>query len=148
MAGKVAGSQATESFEFMLFEGDPDHLRAVVSTPNQIGPWIDPSALKLTHRIGRGPFGDVWVATHHHRTKDYDRFHEVAVKMLYPITDDQLQLFLVKFDEIFCECHGLQGVCFMHGISVQNGRVSMFLHLGFSACQILQKRNFNSVIKL
>ncbi|KAG1363959.1 E3 ubiquitin-protein ligase KEG [Cocos nucifera] len=123
MAGKIAASQATESFEFMLFDGDPDHLRAIVSNPNQISPWIDPSALKLTHRIGRGPFGDVWVATHHHCTKDYDRFHEVAVKMLYPIKDDQLQPFLVKFDEIFSKCHGLQGVCFLHGILVQNGRV-------------------------
>ncbi|KAG1327128.1 E3 ubiquitin-protein ligase KEG [Cocos nucifera] len=123
MAGKVSASQAAESFEYMLFEGDPDHLRAVVSTPKQISPWIDSNALKLTHRIGRGPFGDVWIATHHHCTEDYDRFHEVAVKMLCPIKDDQLQLFLVKFDEMFSKCHGLESVCFLHGISIQNGRV-------------------------
>lgn len=123
MAGQDAVPQSTDSFEYMLFEGDADHLKPVVATPNQISPMIDPTLLKLTHRIGRGPFGDVWIATHHQRSKDFDHYHEVAVKMLYPIKDDQIQLFLSKFDDLFSKCLGLENVCFLHGISVQNGRV-------------------------
>nr|CAD1831801.1 unnamed protein product [Ananas comosus var. bracteatus] len=123
MAGRVASSQATDAFEYMLLEGDPDHLSTVFSTPNRISPWIDPTMLKLKHRIGRGPFGDVWIATHHHLTEDESRFYEVAVKMLYPIKDDQLQVFSARFDEIFCKCQGVESVCFLHGISIQNGRV-------------------------
>jgi hypothetical protein len=113
----------TESFEYMLLEKDPDHYRTVFSGPSQISPWIDPSMLNLKHRIGRGPFGDVWIATHHQRTEDYDRYHEVAVKMLHPVKDDQLQLFSARFDEIFGKCQGLGDVCFLHGVSTQNGRV-------------------------
>ncbi|CAI9771497.1 unnamed protein product [Fraxinus pennsylvanica] len=37
------------------------------------------------HRIGRGPFGDVWLATHHSNTEHYKEYHEVAIKMLHPI---------------------------------------------------------------
>jgi hypothetical protein len=113
----------TESFEYMLLEKDPDHYRTVFSGPSQISPWIDPSMLNLKHRIGRGPFGDVWIATHHQRTEDYDRYHEVAVKMLHPVKDDQLQLFSARFDEIFGKCQGLGDVCSLHGVSTQNGRV-------------------------
>lgn len=113
----------TESFEYMLLEKDPDHYRTVFSGPSQISPWIDPSMLNLKHRIGRGPFGDVWIATHHQRTEDYDRYHEVAVKMLHPVKDDQLQLFSARFDEIFGKCQGLGDVCSLHGVSTQNGRI-------------------------
>ncbi|XP_073001592.1 protein KINASE OF THE OUTER CHLOROPLAST MEMBRANE 1 [Typha latifolia] len=123
MAGQVASSQTAESFEYMLLEEDPDHLRTVFSTPNQISPWIDPSVLKLKHRIGRGPFGDVWIATHHQCTEDYDRYHEIAVKMLCPIKDDNLQAFSARFDEVFSKCQGTESVCFLHGISLQNGRL-------------------------
>lgn len=121
----MAGSQPTdtESFEYMLLEKDPDHYRTVFSGPSQISPWIDPAVLNLKHRIGRGPFGDVWIATHHQRTEDYDRYHEVAVKMLHPVRDDQLQVFSARFDEVFGKCQGLGNVCFLHGISTQNGRL-------------------------
>nr|QJW39074.1 outer chloroplast membrane kinase KOC1-7B [Triticum aestivum] len=121
----MAGSQPTdtESFEYMLLEKDPDHYRTVFSGPSQISPWIDPAVLNLKHRIGRGPFGDVWIATHHPRTEDYDRYHEVAVKMLHPVRDDQLQVFSARFDEVFGKCQGLGNVCFLHGISTQNGRL-------------------------
>ncbi|KAM3297964.1 hypothetical protein ACQJBY_039762 [Aegilops geniculata] len=121
----MAGSQSTdtESFEYMLLEKDPDHYRTVFSGPSQISPWIDPVVLNLKHRIGRGPFGDVWIATHHQRTEDYDRYHEVAVKMLHPVRDDQLQVFSARFDEVFGKCQGLGNVCFLHGISTQNGRL-------------------------
>lgn len=127
MAGQRSDSQSDESFEYMLLERDPDLYRTVFSGPSQISPWIDPSVLTLQHRIGRGPFGDVWIATHHQRTEDHDRYHEVAVKMLHPIREDQLQAFSVRFDEIFSKCQGLSNVCFLHGISTQNGRVCMLL---------------------
>ncbi|CAL9075433.1 unnamed protein product [Musa textilis] len=123
MAGQVAASQPTESFEYMLLEGDPYHLRPVVSTTTQNIPWIEPNVLKLKHRIGRGPFGDVCIATHHQSTNDYDHYHEVAIKMLYPIKDDQIQTCLSKFDEVFSKCQGLDNVCLLDGVSLQNGRV-------------------------
>lgn len=142
MAGRVASSQSTDAFEYMLLEGDPDHLSTVFSTPNRISPWIDPTMLKLNHRIGRGPFGDVWIATHHHRTEDESRFYEVAVKMLYPIKDDQLQVFSARFDEIFCKCQGVESVCFLHGISIQNGRVSFLVQFGILCISISPQSYF------
>ncbi|KAJ0984340.1 hypothetical protein J5N97_002696 [Dioscorea zingiberensis] len=111
----------------MLLEGDPDHLQTVVFNPPKISPWIDPNALKLTHRIGRGPFGDVWIATHHLCTDGYERYHEVAVKMLFPLKDDQVPDFLARFDEIFSRCYELEGVCFLHGVTNINGRVCVVM---------------------
>lgn len=127
MAGKVSESGSADEFEFMLFEGDPDHLQSVICNPNQTTPWIDPNVLKLSHRIGRGPFGDVWLATHHHCTEDYARYHEVAVKMIYPLKDDQLQTFLAKFNEIFSKCQGVESICFLHGVSIHNGRACIVM---------------------
>ncbi|XP_077215084.1 protein kinase superfamily protein [Tasmannia lanceolata] len=123
MTGQLGASPSTDSFEYELFEGDPDHLKTVVSTPSRANLWIDPGVLKLMHRIGRGPFGDVWIATHHQSTEDYDEYHEIAVKMLYPIKEDQVQTFLAKFEDLFSKCQGLQGVCFLHGISIKNGKI-------------------------
>ncbi|XP_043701726.1 E3 ubiquitin-protein ligase KEG-like [Telopea speciosissima] len=127
MAGQIGATQSADSFEFELFEGDPDHLRTVVATLNQISPWIDPAALKLKHRIGRGPFGDVWLATHHHSNNGYERFHEVAVKMLHPINEDHMQAFFDKFEHLFSRCQGLQGVCWLHGISVISGKICIVM---------------------
>lgn len=127
MAGAVFTSQPPESFEFELFEGDPDHLRTVVATVNQIGPWISPSALKLRHRIGRGPLGDVWLATHHHSAEDYDEYHEVAVKMLHPVKEDHMKAILEKFNELFTKCKGLKSVCFLHGISIISGKICIVM---------------------
>ncbi|KAJ4957898.1 hypothetical protein NE237_025009 [Protea cynaroides] len=123
MAGQLGATPSAASFEFELFEGDPDHLRTVVATPNQISPWIDPAALKLKHRIGRGPFGDVWLATHHQSNNGYERFHEVAVKMLHPINEDHIRVFMDKFEQVFSRCQALQGVCWLHGISVISGKI-------------------------
>ncbi|MQL71043.1 hypothetical protein Taro_003383 [Colocasia esculenta] len=123
MAHKIAPSQQTEPFEYVLYEGDPDHLKTVVSSPIQKCPRISPDVLKLTHRIGRGVFGDLWIATHHLFTEDYDEYHEVAVKMLHPMKEDQIAVFLAKFDEAFSKCQGLRGVCLLQGILKKMGNV-------------------------
>ncbi|GAB4842093.1 hypothetical protein Ancab_012053 [Ancistrocladus abbreviatus] len=127
MAEEVKTSPPTASFEFELFEGDPDDLRTVAATPAQSSPWIDPMMLKLKHRIGRGPFGDVWLATHHQSTHDFDEYHEVAVKMLHPVKEDDTQTVLRKFEEFFLKCRGLKGICWLHGISVINGKICIIM---------------------
>ncbi|KAL6587765.1 hypothetical protein OROMI_000743 [Orobanche minor] len=88
MAEKIRVLERSASFEYMLFEGDPDHLRAVVATPTQISSWIKAAELKLKHKIGHRVFGDVWLATHHQAADDFDEYHEVAVKMLHPWNED------------------------------------------------------------
>lgn len=123
MAEQIGVTKPAASFEYELFEGDPDHLRTVVATPPQAKPWIEPDSLKLKHRIGRGPFGDVWLATHHQSADDFDEYHEVAVKMLHPLKEDCTKTFIDKFGELFLKFRELPGVCWLHGISVINGKV-------------------------
>lgn len=127
MAEKIRVPKPGVSFEYELFEGDPEHLRTVVATPTQIRPWIDPASLNLKHRIGRGPFGDVWLATHHQSADDFDEYHEVAVKMLLPLKEDCTRAFVNKFEELFLKCKEFQGGCWLHGISVINGRVTLLI---------------------
>ncbi|KAF3794340.1 E3 ubiquitin-protein ligase [Nymphaea thermarum] len=127
MAEQVGSSPSTDSFEYVLFEGDPDNMRTVVSTSNETGPWVDPGVLKLTHRIGRGPLGDVWIATLHQSTDDYDNYHEVAVKMLNSIKEDQMQAFMIKFEDIFSKLQGLSDVCFLHGVSIKSGKICIIM---------------------
>lgn len=125
MAGQAASSQSSEPFEYMLLEGDPYELRPVdISTKTQNGIWIDPNVIKLKYRTGRGPYGDLWIATQHQRTNDYDHYHEVAVKMLYPIKDDQIPICLAKFEELFAKCQTSDTVCLLEGVTIQSGRVS------------------------
>ncbi|XWS11784.1 hypothetical protein CRYUN_Cryun37aG0030300 [Craigia yunnanensis] len=123
MPQQIKVSKQVPSFEYELFEGDPDHLRTVVATPTQTRPWINPTSLKLKHRIGRGPFGDVWLATHHQSGDDFHEYHEVAVKMLHPLKEEHVQKFLDKFEELFLKCRELQGVCLLHGVSIINGKI-------------------------
>ncbi|KAJ4849994.1 hypothetical protein Tsubulata_016228 [Turnera subulata] len=128
MAGKVVPAQpASTYFEYELFEGDPDNLTTVVVSSNQPTPWIEPAKVKLRHRIGRGPFGDVWLATLHQSTEDYDEFHEVAVKMLHPIKEDHMSAFLDKFNDLFLKCQGVENVCLLHGVSVINGKICIIM---------------------
>ncbi|XP_048331763.2 protein KINASE OF THE OUTER CHLOROPLAST MEMBRANE 1 [Ziziphus jujuba] len=127
MAKQVVANQPATSFEYELFEGDPDHLRTVIASSSQISPWIEPAKLKLRHRIGRGPFGDVWLATHHHSTKDYDEYHEVAIKLLPLIKEDHLKAVFDKFETLFFKCQGTGGVCWLHGISILSGKVCIIM---------------------
>lgn len=128
MAGKVAPAETTESFEYELLEGEDDGVfRTVVATTNETTPWIDPSTLKLRHRIGRGPFGDVWLATLHRSTEDYDEFHEVAIKLLHPISEDHVRAFLGKIDDLFSKCKGVDGICFLQGVSIISGKVCIVM---------------------
>jgi hypothetical protein len=128
MAKQIVATQPGASFEYELLEDDPDYLRTVAASSSRISPWIEPSKLKLRHRIGRGPFGDVWLATHHQSTKDYDEFHEVAVKMLLPIKEEHTRALLDKFEDLFSKCQGAGGVCLLHGVSIISGKVE-YLYL-------------------
>uniref|UniRef100_A0A1S3ZV67 E3 ubiquitin-protein ligase KEG-like n=1 Tax=Nicotiana tabacum TaxID=4097 RepID=A0A1S3ZV67_TOBAC len=125
MAKDVKVSPLATSFDYELYDGDPDHLRTVVAATTPSGPCIDPASIKLRHRIGRGYFGDVWSATHHQSATDYDENHEVAIKMLHPINEDQVKAFLSKFEELWVNLKSkqLQGVCWLHGISVISGKI-------------------------
>ncbi|KAF3450899.1 hypothetical protein FNV43_RR06988 [Rhamnella rubrinervis] len=123
MAEHIGKAKPVTLFEYELFEGDPDHLITVVATPTPTGPWIDPASLKLKYRIGRGPFGDVWLATNHQSSDDYDEYHELAVKVLRPLKEGHSQKFLNKFEELFFKCRGLFGVCWLHGISIIDGKI-------------------------
>eukprot|EP00268_Persea_americana_P029580 TRINITY_DN2860_c0_g1_i1.p2 TRINITY_DN2860_c0_g1~~TRINITY_DN2860_c0_g1_i1.p2 ORF type:complete len:632 (-),score=109.76 TRINITY_DN2860_c0_g1_i1:843-2738(-) len=119
----MAEEVAATAFEYELYDRDPDRVKTVVATPDRVNPWIDRGVLKLSHRIGRGPFGDVWIATQHQSGDDYDEYHEVAIKMLHPIRENQMRAFLVKFEDIFSKCQGLRNVCFLHGISELSGKM-------------------------
>ena len=84
MVGKAAATQSAIVFELELLEEDPDRLRTVVATRNPINHWIDPATLKLRHRIGREPFGDVWLATQYHESlSKCDIQSERIIRMLY-----------------------------------------------------------------
>ncbi|KAI9108802.1 hypothetical protein K1719_020107 [Acacia pycnantha] len=116
MAKEVTIIPSTTSFDYVVLGDDHENLRAVRGTPTHTSPRIKPERLKLRHRIGRGPFGGLWLATHHQTTEDYDEQHEVAIKMFYPIKEDNLRTVLEKFDELYHKCQGVTGACWLHGI--------------------------------
>lgn len=124
MAGQVAANRPASSFEFVLV-GESGDSSTIIASSNQINPWIDPATIKLRHRIGRGPFGDVWLATHHRASEDYEEFHEVAVKMLHPVKEDNIRDVLNRLDILLSKCQGLETVCWLQGLSVINKRVSL-----------------------
>lgn len=130
-------------FDFELYDGDPDQLRTVDATPALPNSYIDPASLKLKYRIGHGLFGDVWVATHHQSGTDYDQYHEVAVKMLHSIKEGHEKEFLHRFEEVWRQSKSkkLQGVCWLHGISIVSGKVKLLCKLFIS---IPKKRSYFS----
>lgn len=127
MAGKVVANRPSTSFDFEIVDKDYDQLTFIDASANLINPWINPASIKLRHRIGRGPFGDVWLATHHQVTEDYEEYHEVAVKMLHHIKEDNIKAVLDKLNVLFSKSQGLQGACFLHGVSVINGKISIIM---------------------
>ncbi|KZV47630.1 hypothetical protein F511_14416 [Dorcoceras hygrometricum] len=126
MAGQVATRPASP-FDFELIEGDPGDSSTVITSSNRINPWIDPAKIKLGHRIGRGPFGDTWLATHHRASEDYEEYHEVAVKMLRPIKEESIGDALSKLDFLMSKCQGLETVCWLYGLSVINKKICIVM---------------------
>ncbi|XP_019447557.1 PREDICTED: E3 ubiquitin-protein ligase KEG-like isoform X2 [Lupinus angustifolius] len=122
-------SPSTASFEYEILDGNAEILQTVRASSSHASSWTEPERLKLRHRIGRGPFGDVWLATLHQSTEDYDEFHEVAAKMLYPIKEDHMKIVLEKFNELYFKCQGVASICWLHGISVLNGRICIIMNL-------------------
>ncbi|RDX64322.1 E3 ubiquitin-protein ligase KEG, partial [Mucuna pruriens] len=129
MSKEVIATSSAVPFEFEILDSDSDIIRTVRVSSNRANPRIEPERLKLRHRIGRGPFGDVWLATHHQSTEDYDEYHEVAAKMLPPIREDHVKIVLEKFDELYFKCQGVASVSWLHGISILNGRICIIMNL-------------------
>jgi hypothetical protein len=137
MGGEQYGPVSPDSsINDELFPEDYDRFGTAVNVktaePSRTHPWVDPNILKLMHRIGRGPFGDVWLATIHNCTEDFNEYHEVAVKMLPPGSEEQVRSSLRKFESVFHTAQGLRGVSWPYGISIKDGRV------GFSISPILR----------
>ncbi|XP_010437936.1 PREDICTED: E3 ubiquitin-protein ligase KEG-like [Camelina sativa] len=120
MASKIISGKPDDS-EYEIIEGACESALAAGTSP-----WVDSSTLKLRHRIGRGPFGDVWLATHHQSTDDYDEHHEVAVKMLHPIKEYQKRV-VVEFDDLFSKCQGMENVCLLRGVSTISGKICIIM---------------------
>ncbi|PNY12470.1 tyrosine kinase family protein [Trifolium pratense] len=122
-------SSSAAPFDYEILDKDRDIPRTAGLPSNRTNPWIEPETLKLQHRIGRGPFGDVWLATLHQSTEDYDQHHEVAAKMLHPIREDHVKIVLEKFNELYFKCQGISSVSWIHGISILNGRICVIMNL-------------------
>ncbi|KAK7384687.1 hypothetical protein VNO78_30388 [Psophocarpus tetragonolobus] len=129
MSTELAVTQSAAPFEYEILDSDAEVLRTVRASSNRTNPWIEPERLKLRHRIGRGSFGDVWLATLHQSTEDYDEYHEVAAKMLHPIREDRVKIVLEKFNELYFKCKGVASVSWLHGVSVLNGRICIIMNL-------------------
>ncbi|MCI72760.1 E3 ubiquitin-protein ligase KEG-like, partial [Trifolium medium] len=61
-------SSSGAPFDYEILDKDPGIPKTAGLPSNCTNPWIEPEPLKLLHRIGRGPFGDVWLATLHQST--------------------------------------------------------------------------------
>ncbi|XP_020230328.1 uncharacterized protein LOC109811099 [Cajanus cajan] len=129
MSKEVIATPSAAPFEYEILDSDAEILRTVKASSNSANPWIEPERLKIRHRIGRGPFGDVWLATHHQSTEDYDEYHEVAAKMLHPLREDHVKIVLEKFNELYLKCQGVASVSWLHGISILNGRICIIMNL-------------------
>ncbi|CAF2241574.1 unnamed protein product [Brassica napus] len=118
MASKITAKK-NDDFDYEIIEGESKTALAAAGT----SPWIDSATLELRHRIGRGPFGDVWLATHHQSTKDY----EVAIKMLHPINKDQMRVVVDKFKDLVSKSQGMENVCLLRGVSIISGRICLVM---------------------
>ncbi|OIV96479.1 hypothetical protein TanjilG_07871 [Lupinus angustifolius] len=127
MDKQVIATLSASSFDYVLLDGDVEHPKTVKASSSNTDPWIKPEMLKLRHRIGRGAFGDVWLATHHQSTEDYDEYHEVAVKMLPLLREDQMKTVLEKCHELYFQLQGVARACGLHGISIINGRICIVM---------------------
>ncbi|XP_023735257.1 E3 ubiquitin-protein ligase KEG [Lactuca sativa] len=127
MAAKLLANRASTSFDFEIVDNDYDQLTTNDTSNNN--PWINPASIKLRHRLGRGPFGDVWLATRHQVTEDYEEYHEVAVKMLHHIKEDNIKVVLDKLSVLLSKSQGLQGAsCLhLHGVSVITGKICIIM---------------------
>ena len=132
MSREVMASSSAAAFDYEILEKDSDIPKTAGLPSSRTNPWIEPETLKLQHRIGRGPFGDVWLATLHQSTEDFDEHHEVAAKMLHPIREDHVKIVLEKFNELYFKCQGISSVSWIHGISILNGRVRYRLCIYFN----------------
>ncbi|KAJ0247391.1 Protein kinase domain-containing protein [Hirschfeldia incana] len=119
MASKITAKKNDDS-DYKVIEGESKTASAAAGT----SPWIYPTTLKLRHRIGRGPFGDVWLATHHQSTNDY----EVAIKMLHPINKDQMRVVVDKLKDLVSKSQGMDNVCLLRGVSIINGRICLLMN--------------------
>ncbi|XP_076913688.1 protein KINASE OF THE OUTER CHLOROPLAST MEMBRANE 1-like [Bidens hawaiensis] len=127
MAAKVVENRPLTSFDFEIVDKDYDQLTTTDASADHINPWINPASIKLRHRLGRGPFGDVWLATRHQVAEDHEEYHEVAVKMLHHIKEDNIKTVLDKLNVLFSKSQGLQGACWLHGVSVINGKICIIM---------------------
>ncbi|GER48444.1 protein kinase [Striga asiatica] len=127
MTEQIKAFPSVAHFDYELYEGDPDQLKTVNATPSQPGPHVEPSSLKLKYRIGHGPLGDVWLATHHQSGTDYDEHHEVALKMVHPVGN--INEFLRRFEHLWVKLKSrrMDSVCWLHGISVLSGKICIAL---------------------
>lgn len=113
--------------DYEICDNDPPSAArmAVVESP-QSSFWIKPEDVNLKHRIGRGPFGDVWLATLHSFNEEFDEFHEVAAKTLSFVTEEQVTDLQPKLYYIFQRCQNLSRVNWPRGISKKNDKVLLF----------------------
>lgn len=131
MGGDASYNSASSlhTFEDELIVEDYDHFAATGARPAAVPThpvWaVDAEDLKMLHRVGRGNFGDVWLCTLHNSTAEFDEFHEVAVKVLPPISEDQARILYRKFATLFQASQGLKGVSWPRGISTKNGKVDL-----------------------
>ena len=118
-------SKSEDVGDYEIFDLDfTSSTLSMVMEPTQLGPWVKPEKIKLKHRIGRGHFGDVWIATLHTSDEEFEEFHEVAAKILSFVKDEQVTELLPKFYHIFQRCQNLKRVSWPRGISRKNEKVN------------------------
>lgn len=128
MGGKPDDAALSKDLEdYEIFDDDVTRARLAISESTHTVPWINPEVLKLKHRIGRGPFGDVWLATLHSSSEDFDVFHEVAAKLLSSVNEEHVPDLFSKVNQLFQKCQSLKHVSWPQGISRKNGKVCIIM---------------------